>query len=56
VDASRDDYRLRSGSPALRLGFEPIPVERIGCYKHPLRASWPLAAAMGQGSTGKAQP
>lgn len=26
----RDDYRLRPSSPALRMGFVPIPVERIG--------------------------
>jgi len=30
VDAAHDDYRLRDGSPALKLGFQPIPVERIG--------------------------
>jgi hypothetical protein len=43
VDAAKDDYRLRPESPALKLGFEPIPVERIGCYADPLRARWPLA-------------
>jgi hypothetical protein len=42
VDAVKDDYRLRPESPALKLGFEPIPVERIGCYADPLRASWPV--------------
>lgn len=30
VDTSRDDYRLRKDSPAFRLGFRPIPVDRIG--------------------------
>lgn len=30
VDAAGDDYRLKPTSPALRLGFQPIPVERIG--------------------------
>ncbi len=29
-DASKDDYRLNEDSPALRMGFEPIPVEKIG--------------------------
>ena len=43
VDAAKDDYRLRPESPAFTLGFEPIPVERIGCYADPLRASWPLS-------------
>lgn len=28
-------------SPAWALGFEPIPVEQIGCYESPDRASWP---------------
>jgi parallel beta-helix repeat protein len=42
IDAAKDDYRLRSESPALTLGFEPIPIERIGCYADPLRSSWPL--------------
>ena len=43
VDAAHDDYRLRPDSPAWKLGFEAIPVEKIGCYQDPLRASWPLA-------------
>jgi hypothetical protein len=30
VDAASDDYRLRPDSPALELGFKPIPVDRIG--------------------------
>jgi hypothetical protein len=42
VDAAHDDYRLRPDSPAFRLGFRPIPVEEIGCYADPLRASWPI--------------
>ncbi len=28
VDAAHDDYRLRPDSPALRLGFQPIPINR----------------------------
>jgi hypothetical protein len=36
VDAANDDYRLKPGSPALKLGFKPIPVEKIGTkgYRH----------------------
>ncbi|MBI5835033.1 MAG: right-handed parallel beta-helix repeat-containing protein [Armatimonadetes bacterium] len=30
VDAQHDDYRLRPGSPALKLGFEPIDLSQIG--------------------------
>ena len=44
VDASKNDYRLRPNSPAFKLGFERIPVEKIGCYKDELRASWPVMA------------
>jgi len=39
---AKDDYRLKAGSPAFKLGFKPIPVEKIGPYKSPLRASWPI--------------
>ncbi len=30
VDAAGGDYRLKPDSPALALGFQPIPIERIG--------------------------
>ena len=30
VNRAAGDYRLRADSPALRMGFRPIPVERIG--------------------------
>ncbi len=30
VDAAHGDYRLRPSSPAYRLGFQPIPFDRIG--------------------------
>lgn len=32
-DPSKDDYRLSDDSPALRMGFEPIPIEKIGRQK-----------------------
>jgi len=47
VDAAHDDYRLRPDSPALKLGFKPIPVEKIGPYQDALRASWPIVEAEG---------
>lgn len=47
VDVADADYRLQPDSPALKLGFEPIPVDRIGCYADTRRATWPL-----RGSTG----
>jgi hypothetical protein len=43
VDPANDDYRLKPESPAFKLGFKPIPVERIGVYESPLRASWPVS-------------
>ncbi|MBI5384566.1 MAG: right-handed parallel beta-helix repeat-containing protein [Verrucomicrobia bacterium] len=47
VDAAKDDYRLKPGSPAFKLGFQPIPVEKIGPYRDELRATWPIAEAEG---------
>lgn len=47
IDPERDDYRLRPGSPAWGLGFQPIPVEQIGPYEDALRASWPIVEAPG---------
>ena len=47
VDPKNDDYRLEPDSPALELGFKPIPVEKIGPYESPLRASWPIVEAEG---------
>jgi hypothetical protein len=43
VNTAKDDYRLKPDSPAFRLGFQRIPIERIGCYRDPIRASWPMA-------------
>lgn len=47
VNPHKDDYRLRPNSPALKLGFKPIPVEKIGPYRDPLRATWPIVEAAG---------
>ena len=33
VDPLREDFRLHPESPALKLGFVPIPVEKIGIRK-----------------------
>ena len=43
VDAENLDFRLRSDSPAWDLGFREIPVDRIGPYSDPARATWPVA-------------
>ena len=42
TDSSNGDYSLRPDSPAWKLGFNPIPFEKIGPYKDSTRASWPL--------------
>ncbi len=47
VNWDKDDYRLRSNSPAFKLGFQAIPVDKIGPYKSDLRASWPIVEAEG---------
>jgi hypothetical protein len=47
VDPGKDDFRLKPGSPAEKIGFQPIPVDRIGPYQDPLRASWPIVEAPG---------
>lgn len=36
------DFRLADDSPAFKLGFRPIPFEKIGVYKSDDRASWPV--------------
>jgi len=43
----KDDWRIRPDSPAFKIGFQPIPVDKIGPYKDPLRASWPIIEAAG---------
>ncbi|MBI2298089.1 MAG: right-handed parallel beta-helix repeat-containing protein [Armatimonadetes bacterium] len=47
VDRAGGDYRLRPGSPALALGFQPLPLAKIGPYRDDLRASWPIVEARG---------
>jgi hypothetical protein len=37
------DFTLSSASPALEMGFKPIPFDKIGLYQDPMRASWPLS-------------
>ena len=40
-----------SDSPALALGFKPIPVDKIGPYQDDLRASWPIVEARAPANT-----
>ena len=52
TDPAKHDYSLRPGSPAFRLGFQPIPIEAIGPYQDDLRASWPIEEAVGAAARG----
>lgn len=47
VGPDDDNYRLRPESPAFKLGFKPIPLDKIGPYADPLRATWPIVEARG---------
>ena len=42
VDAASLDFRLRQDSPAWKLGFQPIPLDKIGLYRSDERATWPV--------------
>jgi hypothetical protein len=42
ADIIQGDFHLSPNSPALKMGFQPIPIEKIGPCKDPLRASWPI--------------
>jgi hypothetical protein len=46
VDAERQDFALRPDSPAWKLGFKAIPLEKIGLYRDEARASWPVVSAV----------
>ena len=47
VDGAKGDFRLKPDSPALKLGFKPIPYERIGPYREERRVTWPIEEAEG---------
>lgn len=42
VDAENLNFRLRDDSPALQMGFEPIPIDDMGLHQDGPRASWPV--------------
>lgn len=48
VDPEHDDYHLRPASPAYQIGFQPLPIEMMGPYADPLRATWPIVEAPGE--------
>jgi hypothetical protein len=43
MDAAAEDYRLRPDAALFHtVGFPPIPVQEIGLYESPYRATWPV--------------
>jgi parallel beta-helix repeat protein len=42
ADVEKGDFHLSPNSPALKMGFKPIPIDKIGPYQDPLRATWPI--------------
>lgn len=51
VDPEHDDYRLKDNSPAYQFGFEPLPIDQMGPYESPERATWPIVEASGARET-----
>ena len=48
-DVAKLDFRIRPGSPVFGVtGHTPLPFEKIGLYRGPLRASWPVARQCGK--------
>jgi len=39
MNAEKGDYRLKPNSPAVKIGFKPVPLERIGLYRNEWRAN-----------------
>ena len=46
VDEKACNFQLRDDSPAWKLGFQRIPIEKIGLYNDEFRASWPVKHAV----------
>ena len=42
VDEEHMNFQLRDDSPAYKLGFKRVPIEKIGLYQDERRASWPV--------------
>ncbi|MBC7808312.1 MAG: right-handed parallel beta-helix repeat-containing protein [Akkermansiaceae bacterium] len=46
ADVAKGDFRLRKDSPAFKIGFKAIPIGKIGLYRDPKRATWPVVHAV----------
>lgn len=47
ANSADDDFRLGEDSPALALGFTPLPIESMGPYRSDVRPAWPIVEAEG---------
>ena len=47
IDPQNGNFNLKPESPALKLGFKPIPLDEIGPYEDDSRATWPMVEAEG---------
>jgi hypothetical protein len=46
VDPAHENFQLKDDSPAYKLGFQRLPLEKIGLYQSPQRSSWPVRPAV----------
>ena len=51
VDAENGNYQLRKDSPAWKLGFQPIPLEKIGLQNDEYRSALPAQPPAGSPAT-----
>ncbi len=52
IDIKNHNFRLKDESPALKLGFKQIPLDKIGLYEDEARATWPVVESPGAASLG----
>jgi len=56
VDADGGDFRLKADSPAHKLGFKPIPFQKIGLYVDKFRCTIPLTDRVRHAPAEKVDP
>ena len=42
VDPAKRNFKLQDDSPAWKLGFQPIPIDKIGVYQDAYWTAWPV--------------
>ncbi len=56
VDAEKHNFQLREDSPAWKLGFQRIPLEKIGLYQDESRVTWPVLTEVRMPDPAPARP